>query len=58
MGVCTAYFKERGIPVNINYSWGATEAKVVEGLADAIVRGDGDGTTIRAHNLRVIDECW
>ena len=37
MGVCTEYFKERNIPVNINYSWGATEAKVVEGLADAIV---------------------
>ena len=36
MGVCTEYFKERNIPVNINYSWGATEAKVVEGLADAI----------------------
>ena len=35
MGVCTEYFKERNIPVNINYSWGATEAKVVEGLADA-----------------------
>ena len=26
IGVSTAYFAERGIPVNINYSWGATEA--------------------------------
>ena len=44
------------IPVNINYSWGATEAKVVEGLADAIVEVTETETTIRAHDLRVIDE--
>ena len=56
MGVCTEYFKERNIPVNINYSWGATEAKVVEGLADAIVEVTETETTIRAHDLRVIDE--
>lgn len=56
LGVCTDYFRERGIPVNINYSWGATEAKVVEGLADAIVEVTETETTIRAHNLRVIDE--
>ena len=56
MGVCTDYFKERNIPVNINYSWGATEAKVVEGLADAIVEVTETETTIRAHDLRVIDE--
>lgn len=56
LGVCTDYFRERGIPVNVNYSWGATEAKVVEGLADAIVEVTETETTIRAHNLRVIDE--
>lgn len=56
LGVCTEYFERRGIPVNINYSWGATEAKVVEGLADAIVEVTETETTIRAHNLRVIDE--
>jgi len=31
------YFKERNISVNVEYSWGATEAKPVSGLADAIV---------------------
>lgn len=56
LGVCTDYFKARGIPVNVYYSWGATEAKVVEGLADAIVEVTETETTIRAHNLRVIDE--
>ena len=54
----TAYFAERGIPVNINYSWGATEAKVVEGLADAIVEVTETETTIRAHGLRVIEEVF
>lgn len=56
LGVCSDYFSSRGIPVNINYSWGATEAKVVEGLADAIVEVTETEATIRAHNLRVIDE--
>ena len=31
------YFAERNIDVDVEFSWGATEAKVVEGLADAIV---------------------
>lgn len=58
MGVCGAYFKERNIPVTISHSWGATEAKVVEGLADAIVEVTETETTIRAHNLRIIDEVF
>ena len=55
-GVTTRYFEELGIPVQISYSWGATEAKVVEGLADAIVEVTETETTNRAHGLRVIDE--
>lgn len=55
-GVTRRYFDRLGIPVQINYSWGATEAKVVEGLADAIVEVTETETTIRAHGLRVIDE--
>lgn len=56
VGVSRRYFEARGVNVHINYSWGATEAKVVEGLADAIVEVTETETTIRAHNLRVIDE--
>ena len=56
VGVSRHYFEEKGVPVQINYSWGATEAKVVEGLADAIVEVTETETTIRAHGLRVIDE--
>jgi len=50
------YFASKGIDVSIEYSWGATEAKVVSGLADAIVEITETESTIRAHGLRVIDE--
>ncbi|MDO5537313.1 MAG: ATP phosphoribosyltransferase [Desulfovibrionaceae bacterium] len=50
------YFAEKNVPVQIFYSWGATEAKVVEGLADGIVEVTETGTTIRAHGLRIIAE--
>ncbi len=54
LGLTERYFAEKNIPVKIEYSWGATEAKVVEGLADAIVEVTETGTTIRAHGLRII----
>ncbi len=50
------YFQEAGIEVEVEFSWGATEAKVVTGLADAIVEITETGTTIRAHGLRIIAE--
>jgi ATP phosphoribosyltransferase len=48
------YFKERNIQVNVEFSWGATEAKVVDGLCDAIVEVTETGSTIRANNLRIV----
>lgn len=50
------YFQERGIDVKVEFSWGATEAKVVSGLADAIVEVTETGSTIRAHGLEIIHE--
>ena len=50
------YFKERNINVHVEFSWGATEAKVVEGLVDAIVEVTETGSTIRANKLRIIRE--
>jgi ATP phosphoribosyltransferase len=50
------FFKERNISVNVKFSWGATEAKIVSGLADAIVEITETESTIKAHNLRVIHE--
>jgi ATP phosphoribosyltransferase len=48
------YFKDRNIPVKVEFSWGATEAKVVEGLVDAIVEVTETGSTIRAHGLKIL----
>jgi len=48
------YFAERNIPVEVEFSWGATEAKAADGLVDAIVEVTETGTTIRAHGLRIV----
>jgi ATP phosphoribosyltransferase len=50
------YFAERNIPVEVEFSWGATEAKAAEGLVDAIVEVTETGSTIRAHGLKIIHE--
>jgi ATP phosphoribosyltransferase len=50
------YFQGADIPVEVEFSWGATEAKVASGLADAIVEVTETGTTIKAHGLRIIAE--
>ncbi len=50
------YFAERQIEVAVEFSWGATEAKVVSGLADAIVEVTETESTIKAHGLRIIHE--
>jgi len=50
------YFEERQIEVKLEFSWGATEAKVANGLADAIVEVTETGSTIKAHGLRIIHE--
>lgn len=50
------YFAERNIPVDVEFSWGATEAKAAQELVDGIVEVTETGTTIRAHGLRIIAE--
>jgi len=50
------YFSERNINVTVEFSWGATEAKVVSGLADAIVEVTETESTIKAHGLKIIHE--
>ncbi len=50
------YFAERKIPVQVEFSWGATEGKIISGLADAIVEVTETGSTIRAHGLKIIHE--
>jgi len=50
------YFSERKINVDVEFSWGATEGKVIEGLCDAIVEVTETGSTLRANNLRIVEE--
>lgn len=50
------YFAEAGINVEVEFSWGATEAKVIAGLCDAIVEVTETGSTMRANGLRIIKE--
>jgi ATP phosphoribosyltransferase len=50
------YFADRNIDVTVEFSWGATEGKIVSGLADAIVEVTETGSTIRAHGLKIIHE--
>ena len=39
------YLEERGVNAKVEFSWGATEAKVVEGLADAAAEITETGST-------------
>src|SRR5216110_2863129 len=52
--VTRAYFKQRGVTVNVEFSWGATEVKPPV-LADAIVEASETGSTLRANRLRILD---
>jgi ATP phosphoribosyltransferase len=49
------YFAARNIPVHVEFSWGATEAKAVDGLVDAIVEVTETGTTLKANGLKIVD---
>ncbi len=50
------YFAKRKVNVDVEFSWGATEGKVIEGLADAIVEVTETGSTLRANGLRIVEE--
>ena len=53
------YFKEKGVNVTVEFSWGTTEIKAR--LLDGIVDLTETGSSIRANNLRIIDtlmESW
>jgi ATP phosphoribosyltransferase len=47
------YFAQRGVKVNVEFSWGTTEIKAR--LLDGIVDATETGSSLRANNLRVVD---
>ena len=54
VGVTKRWLAERGVTAKVEFSWGATEAKLPE-LADAIVEVTETGSSLRANKLRVIE---
>jgi ATP phosphoribosyltransferase len=53
--VTNQWFKQQGVKVNVEFSWGATEVKPPV-LADAIVEATETGSTLRANRLAIIGE--
>ncbi len=54
MGVTKAYLEENGVDATVEFSYGATEVKIPY-LADAIVEITETGSSLRAHNLRIVE---
>lgn len=48
------FFEELGIPVEVHFSYGATEAKVPE-MMDALVDLTETGSTLRRNGLKIVD---
>ncbi|MDW8107036.1 MAG: ATP phosphoribosyltransferase [Armatimonadota bacterium] len=48
------YLQQRGIDAHVEFSWGACEVKVPH-LVDAIVVNTETGSSLRAHNLRILE---
>ena len=55
VGLTKAYLKKHGVSADVEFSWGATEVKPPK-LADAIVEVTETGSSLRANNLRIVDE--
>ncbi len=55
VGITRRYLEQNGVEAEIEFSWGATEVKAPE-LVDAIVEITETGSSLRANNLRIVDE--
>jgi ATP phosphoribosyltransferase len=55
VGLTTRYLERHGVSAHVEFSWGATEVKPPR-LADAIVEVTETGSSLRANNLRIMDE--
>lgn len=55
VGLTTRYLQRHGVTAQVEFSWGATEVKPPR-LADAIVEVTETGSSLRANNLRIMDE--
>ena len=55
VNITRTYLKRHGVNAQVEFSWGATEAKPPR-LVDAIVEITETGSSLRANNLRIVDE--
>jgi ATP phosphoribosyltransferase len=55
VGLTTRWLAKHGVTAKVEFSWGATEVKPPK-LADAIVEVTETGSSLRANNLRILDE--
>jgi len=55
VGVTERFLKQRRVKAAVEFSWGATEAKVTSGLVDAIVEVTETGSTLAANGLRIVE---
>ena len=55
VGLTTNFLKKHGVNATVEFSWGATEVKPPK-LADAIVEVTETGSSLRANNLRILEE--
>src|SRR5689334_2615367 len=49
-------FAQRKVRVEVEFSWGVTEAKAADGLVDAVVEVTETGSSLRANGLRIVEE--
>src|SRR3989338_6073985 len=54
VNVTKAYLSKNKVKADVEFSWGATEAKVADGLVDAVVELTETGSSLRAHKLRIV----
>jgi len=54
VNITKKYLDQKGIDAAVEFSWGATEVKVPE-LVDAIVELTETGSSLKAHNLKILD---
>ena len=55
VGLTTRFLASHGVTARVEFSWGATEVKPPR-LADAIVEVTETGSSLRANNLRIVEE--
>jgi ATP phosphoribosyltransferase len=54
VNVTRSYFRDKGVDVQVEFSWGATEVKPPM-LADAIVEVTETGSSLKANRLRILE---